>query len=172
MTRTFPTKELHIIYDSGASSTRATLVSFHTTTLTSGTKKSPKSENVTQIAVLGSGFDTLASGTELTRRLTKILEGQLPSAMKAGLVDRGYAKLAREAERVKAVLSVNGEVNSGVEGLVGEKDWKGKVERRVFERACEDLLWRFQQPLLDAIAGTDVALVSYLRAREQVCGID
>ncbi|KAG8780409.1 lumenal Hsp70 protein [Ceratobasidium sp. 428] len=67
MTRQFPTKELHIIYDYGTSSTRATLVSFETKLVTSGTKKFPKSENVTQVTVLGSGHDTLASGTELTR---------------------------------------------------------------------------------------------------------
>ncbi|KAF8594971.1 actin-like ATPase domain-containing protein [Ceratobasidium sp. AG-I] len=158
MTRTFPTRELHIIYDSGASSTRATLVSFLTTTLTTGSKKSLKSENVTQITVLGSGADTLASGTELSRRLTTILEEKIPKGLRDGLIDRSYAKLAREAERVKAVLSVNGEVNAGVEGLVGEKDWKAKIERKVFERACEDLYWRFQQPLLDAIAGTEVGL--------------
>ncbi|KAG9085799.1 lumenal Hsp70 protein [Ceratobasidium sp. 370] len=158
MTRTFPTKELHMIYDSGASSTRATLVSFETKTITSGTKKFPKSENVTQIVVLGSGHDTLASGTELTRRVNKLMEALLPKELKDGLVDRGYAKLAREAERVKAILSVNAEVNAGVEGLVGEKDWKGKVEKRAFERECEDLYWRFQQPMLDAISGTGIGL--------------
>ncbi|KAG8780738.1 lumenal Hsp70 protein [Ceratobasidium sp. 428] len=158
MTRQFPTKELHIIYDSGASSTRATLVSFETKLVTSGTKKFPKSENVTQVTVLGSGHDTLASGTELTRRVHKLMVEQLPASLRDGLVDRSLAKLFKEAERVKAVLSVNTDVKAGVEGLVGDSDWKGKVERRAFEKECEDLYWRFQQPMLDAIVGTDVGL--------------
>ncbi|QRV96302.1 heat shock protein HSP70 family protein [Ceratobasidium sp. AG-Ba] len=158
MTRTFPTKELHIIYDSGASSTRATLVSFETKLITTGVKKFAKSENVTHVTILGSGADTLASGTELSRRINKILVDQLPASLKTSLIDRSYAKLVREAERVKAILSVNADVNAGVEGLLGDRDWKGKIERKVFEKECEDLYWRFQQPMLDAIAETGVGL--------------
>ncbi|KAG9101171.1 lumenal Hsp70 protein [Ceratobasidium sp. 392] len=158
MTRQFPTKETHIIYDSGASSTRATLVTFETKTISTGTKKFPKSENVTQIIVLGSGSDTVASGTELTRRINKLLLTKVPEKLKEGLIDRSFAKLTKEAERAKAILSVNADVNTGVEGLVGDTDWKSKLERRDFEKACEDLYWRFQQPMLDAIAETGVGL--------------
>ncbi|CAE6350524.1 unnamed protein product [Rhizoctonia solani] len=157
MTRQFPTREVHMIYDSGAAATRATLVSFHTTTIPAA-KKSAKPENVTQITVLGSGFDTLASGTELTRRIQDLLQSKVPSSLKSDLIDRSYAKLAREAERIKAILSVNTEVNAGVEGLVGDKDFKTKLERKEFDKATEDLFWRFQQPMLDAIDGTDVGL--------------
>ncbi|KAB5591682.1 Hsp70 family protein [Ceratobasidium theobromae] len=157
MTRQFPTREVHMIYDSGAGATRATLVAFHTTTLAPA-KKSAKSENVTQITVLGSGFDTLASGTEITRRLQTMLEAKIPSQLKSELIDRSYAKLVREAERIKAILSVNAEVNAGVEGLAGDSDFKTKIERKDFEKACEDLFWRFQQPMLDAIDGTGVGL--------------
>jgi hypoxia up-regulated 1 len=162
MTRQFPTREVHLIYDAGASATRATLVAFHTTTLPS-VKKSSKPENATQITVLGTGFDTLASGTELTRRIQSLLEAKVPVNMKSELIDRSYAKLAREAERIKAILSVNADVNAGVEGLVGEKDFKAKLERKEFDRACEDLFWRFQQPMLDAIDGTGVGLVKDLQ---------
>ncbi|EUC58906.1 HSP70 family protein, putative [Rhizoctonia solani AG-3 Rhs1AP] len=157
MTRQFPTREVHMIYDSGAAATRATLVAFHTTTIPAA-KKSAKPENVTQITVLGSGFDTLASGTELTRRVQSLLESKVPSSLKSGLIDRSYAKLAREAERVKAILSVNVEVNAGVEGLVGDNDFKAKLERKEFDKVTEDLFWRFQQPMLDAIDGTGVGL--------------
>ncbi|KAG8681743.1 lumenal Hsp70 protein, partial [Ceratobasidium sp. 395] len=153
-----PDQGTHIIYDSGASSTRATLVSFETKLVTSGTKKFLKLENVTQVTVLGSGHDTLASGTELTRRVHKLMVEQLPASLKDGLVDRSLAKLIKEAEHVKAVLSVNTNVKADVEGLVGDSDWKAKVERREFEKECEDLYWRFQQPILDAIVGTGVGL--------------
>ncbi|KAF8729281.1 heat shock protein 70 family, partial [Rhizoctonia solani] len=157
MTRQFPTREVHMIYDSGAAATRATLVSFHTTT-TPAIKKSAKPENITQITVLGSGFDTLASGTELTRRIQTLLESKIPSSLKSELIDRSYAKLTREAERIKAILSVNTEANAGVEGLVADQDFKTKLERKEFDKATEDLFWRFQQPMLDALDGTDVGL--------------
>ncbi|CAE6459280.1 unnamed protein product [Rhizoctonia solani] len=157
MTRQFPTREVHMIYDSGAAATRATLVSFHTTTVPA-VKKSAKPENVTQITVLGSGFDTLASGTELTRRIQDLLVSKVPSSLKSELIDRSYAKLAKEAERIKAILSVNTDVNAGVEGLVGDRDFKTRLERKEFDKATEDLFWRFQQPMLDAIDGTDVGL--------------
>ncbi|KAH7339157.1 actin-like ATPase domain-containing protein [Rhizoctonia solani] len=157
MTRQFPTREVHMIYDSGAAATRATLVAFHTIS-TPAVKKSAKPENVTHITVLGSGFDTLASGTELTRRLQTLLESKVPSSLKSELIDRSHAKLAKEAERIKAILSVNAEVNAGVEMLVGESDFKTKVERKEFDKATEDLFWRFQQPMLDAIDGTGVGL--------------
>ncbi|KAF8749292.1 heat shock protein 70 family [Rhizoctonia solani] len=157
MTRQFPTREVHMIYDSGAAATRATLVSFHTTT-TPAIKKSAKPENITQITVLGSGFDTLASGTELTRRIQTLLESKIPSNLKSELIDRSYAKLTREAERIKAILSVNTEANAGVEGLVADQDFKTKLERKEFDKATEDLFWRFQQPMLDALDGTDVGL--------------
>ncbi|CUA70584.1 Hypoxia up-regulated protein 1 [Rhizoctonia solani] len=90
--------------------------------------------------------------------LTWVSMYKVPSSLKSELIDRSYAKLAREAERIKAILSVNVEVNAGVEGLVGEKDFKTKVERKEFDKATEDLFWRFQQPMLDAIDGTGVGL--------------
>ncbi|KAG8780408.1 Hypoxia up-regulated protein 1 [Ceratobasidium sp. 428] len=83
---------------------------------------------------------------------------RLPASLEDGLVDRSLAKLIKEAEHVKAVSSVNTDVKADVEGLVGDSDWKGKAERRAFEKECEDLYWRLQQPMLDAIVGTDVGL--------------
>ncbi|CUA70600.1 hypothetical protein RSOLAG22IIIB_09021 [Rhizoctonia solani] len=89
---------------------------FHTPTVPA-INESAKPESITQIISLGSGFDTLASGTELTRRIRTVLEVIVAANLKSELVDRPYAKLAAEAERVEAILNVSAEVNTGVEGL-------------------------------------------------------
>ncbi|KAG9082693.1 lumenal Hsp70 protein, partial [Ceratobasidium sp. 392] len=116
-------------------STRATLVTLETETSSTGTKKFPKSESVTQITVLGSGSDTVAYGTELTRRINKLLLSKVLQKLKEGLIDRSFAKISKEAEHAKAILSVNTDVNTGVEGLVGDSGWKSKLERRGFGKA-------------------------------------
>ncbi|QRV96304.1 actin-like ATPase domain protein [Ceratobasidium sp. AG-Ba] len=80
-----------------------------------------------------------ASSTELSCRLNKVFLDPLPASFKNGLIDENYAKHAREAERVKAILSVSAGVIAGVGGLVGERDWKGKIERRMYWKEHEDL---------------------------------
>ncbi|CUA76600.1 Heat shock protein 88 [Rhizoctonia solani] len=116
MTRRMTTCEVHMIDDSSAAATRATLVAFHSITVPA-IDTSTKTESIAQIIFLGSGFDTLASGTELTRRIQTALEAKVTTNVKSESIDRPYAELARGTERVKAISSVGAEVNPGVEGL-------------------------------------------------------
>jgi hypoxia up-regulated 1 len=106
MTRTFPTPEYHIVYDAGASSIRATLVSFSTSNATSGT----------QIAVAGVGYDLATGGTELDRRLREILIEAFNTKNKKDIREdkRGLAKLWKEAGRIKAILSANNDATATV----------------------------------------------------------
>jgi hypoxia up-regulated 1 len=99
MTRSFPTKETHIIYDAGASSTRATLATFITI------------NNATSIEIKAYGYDLSSGGNELSERLRKILTQQFEAKIKKSIFedDKAKAKLWKEAERVKAVLSANAE---------------------------------------------------------------
>lgn len=111
MTRTFSsTPEYHVIYDAGASSTRATLVSF-------AALEDPKTKaSYTQISVLGVGFDRLTGGTDLDRRMREILVERFITQHKRDIRrdKRGMAKLWKEASRVKAILSANAEAVSTV----------------------------------------------------------
>lgn len=106
MTRTFSsTPEYHVIYDAGASSTRATLVSF-------AAAEDPKTKaSYTQISVLGAGFDRSISGTDLDRRMREILVEKFITQHKRDIRrdKRGMAKLWKEASRIKAILSANTE---------------------------------------------------------------
>ena len=105
MTRSFSeTPEYHIVYDAGASSIRATVVSFNSVS------DGPKSKSSgTQISVLGIGFDRQTGGTELDRRLREILIGDFQKKYKKDIRTdrRGMGKLWKEDGRVKKILSEN-----------------------------------------------------------------
>ncbi|KAJ3825340.1 Hsp70 protein-domain-containing protein [Lentinula raphanica] len=149
MTRTFPTPEYHIIYDAGASSIRATLVSFSTDSKTS----------TTQITVHGIGYDRGVGGTELDRRMREILADQFVAKHGKDIRKdkRGMAKLWKEAGRVKSILSANTEAMSNVESLAFDIDFRSKVSRAQFETACEDLKSRYVQPIINAMTNGKIS---------------
>jgi hypoxia up-regulated 1 len=156
MTRTFSTTpEYHVIYDAGASSTRATVVSF--TVAEDPKTKSP----YTQINVLGVGYDRNTGGTELDLRLRDILINNfVPKHQRDIRKDnRDMAKLWKEAGRVKTILSANSDAMSTVSCMIGglncgahghqvesvtfDIDFKAKVTRAQFEDVCKDHHPRF-----------------------------
>ena len=112
MTRTFPEPEIHIIYDAGASAIRTTLAEFSTVESTG--KGQPKT--YTQVNVLSSGFDRRSGGTELDRRLVKILVGDFMNKNHVDITKdkRTMSKFRKEANRIKAILSANNEAVSTV----------------------------------------------------------
>jgi len=116
MSRSFPEKEYHIIYDAGASGIRATLASFHTAP-NDPPSRAPKSKtgDPTQVEIKGFGYNRQASGVEMDYRLRKILKEAFETKHARGrVVDkevRAIAKLNKEANRVKTILSANTESN-------------------------------------------------------------
>lgn len=150
MTRTFPTPEYHIVFDAGASSIRATVVSFSTSNSTSGT----------QITVAGVGYDLTTGGTELDRRLREILIEAFNTKNKRDIHEdpRGMAKLWKEAGRIKTILSANTEATATVESLAWDIDFKTKITRASFEAACEDMKDRFAKPIDDALRNAGLTL--------------
>ncbi|KAI6037994.1 heat shock protein 70 family [Pisolithus marmoratus] len=155
MTRTFsPTPEYHVIYDAGASSTRATVVSF-------ASAEDPKTKaQYTQISVLGVGSDRSTGGTELDRRLREILIEAFINKHKRDIRrdKRGMAKLWKEAGRIKTILSANSEAMATVESVAFDIDFRAKITRAQFEKACKDLSDRFAQPVYDALANAGLNL--------------
>lgn len=116
MSRAFPEKEYHIIYDAGSSGIRATLASFHTDP-SGSPSKAPKSKtgDPTHVEIKGFGYDRQASGVEMDYRLRSILKEAFETKHARGrVVDkevRAIAKLNKEANRVKTILSANIESN-------------------------------------------------------------
>lgn len=153
MTRTFPTPEIHVIYDVGSSGIRATVAEFSTTT-------DPKTGAAgTQITVVGYGYDRTVGGLEIDRQLREILADEFNAQHKSKDVrtnQRGMAKLWKEAQRVKMILSANNEAISQVESVIGETDFKSKIKRSTLEAACAHLTPKFTQPLLEALKSADM----------------
>lgn len=123
MTRSFPEKEHHIIFDAGAGSIRATVASFHSPDAkpASESKKKPsKSKSPTKesvnVDILGYGYDVTASGNELTRRLRDVFVERFEKKHGFSLTQdgRARARLWKEAERVKGILSANADSRSTV----------------------------------------------------------
>lgn len=155
LTRTFSNPEYHIIYDAGASGIRATVASF-------ATANDPKSGVAeTRINIAGVGYDRSIGGTELDRRLRDILVNSFNAKHKKDIRGdkRGMAKLWKEAQRVKAILSANSETVSHVESLAWDIDFKTRVTRVEFEAECEDLEDKFAKPILDALQNAGLTLV-------------
>lgn len=154
MTRTFPTPEYHIIYDAGASGIRATIASFTTAS-------DPKTgASGTHIAVAGIGYDRTTGGIELDRRLRELLIDAFNSKAKRDVREdkRGMAKLWKEAQRVKAILSANTEATAQIESLAWDIDFKHKVTRAQFEEACKDLKGHFATPVEDALKNAGLTM--------------
>ena len=124
MTRSFPDfdpitgqgeKEYHLIYDSGALATTATVVAFYQTS----ELPSPKAKTpiyTTHIEVLGTGWQEIG-GVALDTTIQEILVSDFIE--KTGKTDiredkRAIAKLAKEANRVKHILSANQQSNVNV----------------------------------------------------------
>jgi molecular chaperone DnaK (HSP70) len=110
MTRQFPEKEYHIIYDAGASSIRASVVSFTPTAPAESPKsKSKTAREGTSIEVKGVGYNLHSGGTELDRRLRELLIEQFEKKHGKSIRkdERAMARLWKEAGRVKAILSAN-----------------------------------------------------------------
>jgi hypoxia up-regulated 1 len=102
--------EYHVIYDAGASSIRATVVAFASATDSKG-----KSAGTT-ISVMGVGYDRQIGGTELDRRMREILVYDFNTKHKKDIRKdkRGMAKLWKEAQRVKGILSANTDTTASV----------------------------------------------------------
>ncbi|KAG6812912.1 hypothetical protein H0H92_015464 [Tricholoma furcatifolium] len=153
MTRSFTAPEYHIIYDAGASSIVATIVSF--------APIDPKSASSgTQISVAGVGYDRNTGGIEFDKRMRQMLIESFNAKHKKDIREdkKGMAKLWKEAGRVKAILSANTEANSAVESLAWDIDFKTKVTRADFENSCGDLKLKFVQPIFDALGAAQLSL--------------
>jgi hypoxia up-regulated 1 len=124
MTRQFPdynpetgegNKEYHLIYDSGAMSTTATVVAFWQTSVLP-TPKAKTPINTTHIEVIGTGYE-LVGGVALDVAIQELLLADFVAKTKKEDIrkdKRALAKLAKEAVRVKQILSANQESNVNV----------------------------------------------------------
>ncbi|XP_028563593.2 hypoxia up-regulated protein 1 [Podarcis muralis] len=143
-----------MFYDMGAGSTVCTIVTYQAVkTKDSGTQP--------QLQIRGVGFDRTLGGLEMELRLrdhlAKLFNQQNPSKdVRKNL--RAMAKLLKEANRVKTVLSANADHVAQIEGLLDDIDFKAKVSRQELEELCSDLFQRVAGPVQQAVSSAEIGL--------------
>ncbi|XP_051494331.1 hypoxia up-regulated protein 1 [Apus apus] len=143
-----------MFYDMGAGSTICTIVTYQTVkTKDSGTQP--------QLQIQGIGFDRTLGGLEMELRLrdylAKLFNKQHPSK-DVRKNPRAMAKLLKEANRLKTVLSANADHMAQIEGLLDDIDFKAKVSRQEFEDLCSDLFQRVPGPVQQALRSAEMSL--------------
>uniref|UniRef100_A0A3Q3KZX3 Hypoxia up-regulated protein 1 n=1 Tax=Mastacembelus armatus TaxID=205130 RepID=A0A3Q3KZX3_9TELE len=144
-----------MFYDMGSGSTTATIVTYQTV-------KTKESGTQPQLQIRGVGFDRGLGGFEMDLRLrdhlAKLFNEQKKSKKDVRENHRAMAKLLKEAQRLKTVLSANVDFMAQVEGLMDDIDFKAKVTRAEFEKLCADLFERVPGPVQDALTAAEMKL--------------
>ncbi|XP_059207198.1 hypoxia up-regulated protein 1 [Centropristis striata] len=144
-----------MFYDMGSGSTTATIVTYQTV-------KTKEAGTQPQLQIRGVGFDRGLGGFEMDLRLrdhlAKLFNEQKKSKKDVRENHRAMAKLLKEAQRLKTVLSANVEFMAQVEGLMDDIDFKAKVTRTEFEELCADLFERVPGPVQDALTTAEMKL--------------
>ncbi|KAK6733338.1 hypothetical protein RB195_017221 [Necator americanus] len=143
-----------LIYDMGAGKTVATLVEYKIGKVKHG--KEPK------VTVLGIGFDRTLGGLEMTLRLRDLLVRKFNEHYKSKKditsSERAMAKLFKEAERLKQVLSANVDHYAQIESVHEDIDMRVHVTREEFNSLISDLLSRMTVPVDQALKMAELTL--------------
>lgn len=164
VSRTFPdvTKngkaEINIVFDMGAGSTSATILQFAGRSVKDVGKRN---KTIQEIQVLGVGWDRTLGGDALNSLIVDDMVSSfvaLPGAKSASITaeqvkahGRTAAKLFKEAERIRQVLSANTETSAFFEGLYEDVDLRYKLSRATLEKLAADYAARIDVPIQDAL---------------------
>jgi hypoxia up-regulated 1 len=164
VTRTFPdvTKdgkaEINMVFDMGAGSTSATILKFAGRTVKDVGKRN---KTIQEVQILGVGWDKKLGGDALNSLIVDDMVSAfvgLPGAKSASITaqqvkghGRTAAKLFKEAERIRQVLSANSETSAFFEGLYEDVDLRYKLSRATLEKLSADYAARIDTPIQDAL---------------------
>ena len=169
--RTFPSvsdgqkPQYHVIYDMGAGSTTASVLRFQDRTVTHVGRLN---KTVHEVQVLGTGWDRTLGGDSLNDvivndMVNKFVEDKRVrdriSSETVKSHGRTMAKLWRDAEKVRQILSANSETSTGFESFYEEDlNFRYKITRSEFEKLASDHAARVTKPLEQAIASSGISL--------------
>ncbi|CAF1635358.1 unnamed protein product [Adineta ricciae] len=147
----------YLFYDMGSQSTTCTITTYNIVK----TKEHGFVEEVPQVTIRSVAFDRDLGGLEFQIRLrdyfVKKFHEKHPK-MDLYKNSKALAKLFRESERTKHVLSANNEYTAQVEGLIDEIDFKQRITREEFENLCTDLFERVKNPVEEVLRTSGIAL--------------
>lgn len=169
--RTFPeiTKgenpEYHIVFDMGAGSTTATLLRFQARSVKDVGRFN---KTIQEVTVLGAGWDQTLGGDSLTdvvvndlivKFMTKpVMKSRGIQASEIRQNGRVMARLWKQAEQSRTILSANSETSSSFEELLPEIDFKTKMTRAEFESLTTEFADRVAGPLNDALTAAKLTV--------------
>ncbi|KKK26940.1 hypothetical protein ARAM_003641 [Aspergillus rambellii] len=171
MSRTFPSvsdgqkPEYHVVYDMGAGSTTAAVLRFQSRTMKDVGRFN---KTVQEVQVVGAGWDKTLGGDSLNDVLVKDMVDQLVDDKKLnGRVavedlrahGKTMARLWKDSEKIRQVLSANTETSASFESLYEEDfTFKYRVSRSRLEELAEQHIARLGKPLEDALAAAGLQL--------------
>jgi hypoxia up-regulated 1 len=157
--------EIHMVFDMGAGSTKATILKFQGRTVKDVGKFN---KTIQEVQVMGSGWDRTLGGDALNAIIVDDMIAKFIASPAAKSISptveavkghgRAAAKLLKEAERLRQVLSANANTQASFEGLYEDVDFRYKITRVEFEKLAESHAARLaiaMQKALD-VAGLDV----------------
>ena len=169
-TRNFPVvsdgekPEFHVVFDMGAGSTTATVMKFQGKTVKDIGRFN---KTIQEVIVLGSGWDRTLGGDQLNSLILKDMVErfvQSPEARSAGISaetfkshGRAMAKLWKEAERVRQVLSANSEASTSMESLYQDIDFKYKISRVEYESLTDEFAGKIADPVKQALEASGLS---------------
>ena len=169
--RTFPTindggkPEYHLVFDMGAGSTSTTVLRFQGRTVKDVGRTN---KTIQEVNVLGTGWHRYLGGDALNGIILDHMIEEFatsPKAKSAALTTasikangRTIAKLWKEAERVRQVLSANTETGAGFEGLYEDVDFKYKLTRAQFEEMISALADKIEAPISQALSAANMSM--------------
>ena len=168
-TRTFPSvneggkPEYHLVFDMGAGSTKATILKFQGRTVKDVGKFN---KTIQEVQVLGSGWDRTLGGDALNAVIVDDMIAQFIESKAAKSLSptveavkghgRAVAKLWKEAERLRQVLSANTNTQASFEGLYEDIDFRYKISRADFEKLAESHAARISVAMQKALDMADL----------------
>ena len=154
-----------MIFDMGAGSTKATILKFQSRTVKDVGKHN---KTIQEAQVMGSGWDRTLGGDSLNYLIVDDMVSQFvesKAAKKASVSAQGVkahgramAKLLKEAERLRQVLSANQNTQTSFEGLFEDINFKYKITRTEFETLAEAHVVRLGLAVADSLkaSGLDI----------------
>ncbi|OJJ45582.1 hypothetical protein ASPZODRAFT_68836 [Penicilliopsis zonata CBS 506.65] len=163
--RTFPSvsdgqkPEYHVVYDMGAGSTTASVLRFQARSVKDVGRFN---KTIQEIQVMGTGWDRTLGGDALNdlilNDMIETLAGNPKLKDRASTSDirshgKTVARLWKDAEKIRQILSANTETGTTLESLYEEDlNFKYKIARSRFEQLAKDYTDRVGTPLEQALA--------------------
>ncbi|KAJ5088584.1 hypothetical protein N7456_012200 [Penicillium angulare] len=150
--------EYHVVFDMGAGSTTASVLRFQSREVKDTARYN---KTIQEVHVLGAGWDKTLGGDYLNDLIVddmvaklaedkKLKDKVTPEQIKAH--GKTMARLWKDAEKIRQVLSANSETSTSFEGLYDEDlNFKYKISRATFEKMAAGHAARISAPLEQAL---------------------